>query len=69
LKNAPPPSFRKCNACHGWTDTDLNFKSSPWRVKATDRDWQATVSRMSEGTDISPEDQKEIIRFLKGDSP
>ncbi|MBI1820698.1 MAG: hypothetical protein HYR79_03215 [Nitrospirae bacterium] len=62
---AAPASFRKCNHCHGWTDLNLNQKATPWRVAANRRDWKQTVARMTGGTDIRPEEEEEITRFLE----
>ncbi len=61
---APPAAFAKCNQCHGWTDPALNQNSTIWRAAATRRDWRMTVARMSEGTTISLDEQKEITTFL-----
>jgi hypothetical protein len=62
---APPAVFNKCNQCHGWSDVRLNLKPTPWRVAANKRDWKRTVARMSEGTDIRPEEQAAIVRLLE----
>lgn len=64
-KIAPPPAFKKCNACHGWTDPVLNQKPTYWRVIANRRKWEATVARMSDGTEILPEEQRAITAFLE----
>ncbi|MBI3604803.1 MAG: hypothetical protein HY202_02115 [Nitrospirae bacterium] len=64
-KVSPPPPFKKCNKCHGWTDKNLNQKTTYWRVAANERDWKATVARMSEGTEISSEEQEMITAFLE----
>jgi photosystem II stability/assembly factor-like uncharacterized protein len=60
----PPPSFSKCNRCHGWTDPVLNQKSTFWRVPPNRRDWQPTVQRMSRGAGLTSNEEEEIIRFL-----
>lgn len=60
----PPPSFAKCNKCHGWTDTALNQKTTYWRVSPNRRDWQPTVRRMSTGAGLTPEETEVITRFL-----
>jgi len=61
---APPPSFSKCNKCHGWADAALNQKATYWRVSPNQRDWQSTVQRMSPGAGLTPAEQEEVIRFL-----
>jgi hypothetical protein len=63
-QDAPPPSFAKCNKCHGWADTALNQKSTYWRVSPNHRDWEPTVRRMSPGAGLTPEEQKAVIQFL-----
>ncbi|MBI3620740.1 MAG: hypothetical protein HY208_00930 [Nitrospirae bacterium] len=60
----PPAAFAKCNQCHGWTDPALNQKPTYWRTASNRRNWRATVTRMSEGTTISPEEQAQITAFL-----
>lgn len=62
---APPASFVKCNKCHGWTDPILNQKKTYWRTAANRRDWHATVTRMSDGSEISGQEQSEIVTFLE----
>ncbi len=59
-----PASFEKCTKCHGWTDPYLTQKRTFWRVPPNVRDWQPTVARMSVGNGVTPEEQKEITRFL-----
>jgi len=63
-KPAIPAAFAKCNQCHGWTDPALNQKPTYWRATANHRNWRVTVTRMSEGTTISPEEQAQIAAFL-----
>lgn len=60
----PPPSFAKCNQCHGWTDSLLNKKATFWRVPPNNRDWRPTVQRMSPGAGLTPREEEEIIQFL-----
>lgn len=60
----PPPSFAKCNQCHGWTDPLLNQKTTFWRVPPNIRDWQPTVQRMGPGAGLTKEEEGIIIRFL-----
>jgi hypothetical protein len=64
LPVAPPPSFFKCNKCHGWADAALNRKATYWRVSPNRRDWRPTVQRMSPGAGLTPAEQEEVIRFL-----
>ncbi|MBI3607920.1 MAG: hypothetical protein HY207_08130 [Nitrospirae bacterium] len=62
---APPPSFAKCNACHGWTDPDLNLAPhSFWLVPPNRRDWGPTVRRMGLNAKLTPEEEVEIRDFL-----
>ncbi|HET6371649.1 MAG TPA: hypothetical protein VFG95_10655 [Nitrospiria bacterium] len=60
----PPPSFRKCNECHGWTDPLINAHKGSWRVAANRREWGPSVKRMEANVSLSPKEEKEIIEFL-----
>jgi photosystem II stability/assembly factor-like uncharacterized protein len=61
----PPPSFAKCNACHGWTDPDLNQAThSFWLVPPNRRDWGPTVHRMGPIAKLTPTEEAEIRDFL-----
>jgi photosystem II stability/assembly factor-like uncharacterized protein len=59
-----PPSFEKCNRCHGWADPFLSNKRTFWRVPPNQRDWRTTVKRMSPGAGLSIAEEEEIISFL-----
>jgi photosystem II stability/assembly factor-like uncharacterized protein len=59
-----PPSFVKCNRCHGWTDPLLNWKKTYWRVPPNLRDWGKTVERMSERAKLTAEEKSAITAFL-----
>lgn len=61
---AVPPSFAKCNQCHGWTDPALSQKATYWRVSPNSRDWRPTVQRMGPGARLTPQEEEEIITFL-----
>lgn len=62
----PPPVFKKCNKCHGWTDPYINLQPYGfWLVPPNRRDWSKTVKRMMKGTDITPSEQKTITNFLQ----
>jgi len=62
---APPPSFAKCNACHGWTDPDLNLAPhSFWLVPPNRRDWGLTLLRMGPMAKLTPAEEVEIRDFL-----
>ncbi len=61
----PPPSFAKCNGCHGWTDPDLNqAPHSFWLVPPNRRDWGSTVRRMGPIAKLTPAEEAEILDFL-----
>lgn len=61
----PPPAFAKCNACHGWTDPDLNqAPHSFWLVPPNRRDWGPTLARMGPIAGLTPDEQEEVRRFL-----
>ena len=61
----PPPSFAKCNGCHGWTDPDLNqAPHSFWLVPPNRRDWGPTVRRMGINAKLTPAEEVEIRDFL-----
>lgn len=61
-----PPSFIKCNGCHGWTNPLLNLQRTYWRVPSNKRDWEFTVKeRMSFRSALTPEEEKAIIQFLE----
>jgi len=61
----PPPSFAKCNKCHGWTDPEINSSNGFWLVPPNRRDWGPTVRRMSQGAGLTPEEEKAITEFLQ----
>lgn len=62
---SPPPSFAKCNTCHGWTDPDLNKAAhSFWLVPPNRRDWGPTVRRMGPIAKLTPAEEAEILDFL-----
>jgi hypothetical protein len=62
---SPPPSFAKCNACHGWTDPDLNLAPhSFWLVPPNRRDWGLTLRRMGPMAKLTPREEMEIRDFL-----
>ena len=61
----PPPAFSKCNACHGWTDPELNqAPRALWRVPPNRRDWGPTVHRMAPIAGLSPAEEDEVQEFL-----
>lgn len=61
----PPPSFAKCNSCHGWTDPELNQAAhSFWLVPANRRNWGPTVHRMAQVAGLSPAEEDEVTEFL-----
>lgn len=61
----PPAAFAKCNACHGWTDPDLNrAPHSFWLVPANRRDWRRTVHRMAPHAKLSAAEEDEVTDFL-----
>jgi photosystem II stability/assembly factor-like uncharacterized protein len=60
-----PAAFAKCNACHGWTDPDLNqAPHSFWLVPANRRDWRRTVHRMAPHAKLSAAEEDEVADFL-----
>jgi photosystem II stability/assembly factor-like uncharacterized protein len=60
-----PPAFAKCNACHGWTDPDLNLAPhSFWLVPPNRRDWGLTLLRMGPMAKLTPAEEVEIRDFL-----
>ncbi len=62
---ALPSSFAKCNACHGWTDPDLNLAPhSFWLVPPNRRDWGPTLHRMGPIAKLTPKEEVEIRDFL-----
>jgi photosystem II stability/assembly factor-like uncharacterized protein len=62
---AAPVAFAKCNACHGWTDPDLNqAPHSFWLVPANRRDWRRTVRRMAPIAGLSAAEENDIADFL-----
>lgn len=66
VKITPPPAFRKCNTCHGWTDPLINMTPHTlWMVPVNRRDWGPTVKRMSAGAGLTPDEEKSITDFLQ----
>ena len=62
---SPPPAFKKCNECHGWTDARLNSHSPTYyRMAASRRDWTGTVQRMSRRAQLTPAEEAEILQYL-----
>lgn len=60
-----PAEFKKCNACHGWSDPNLNkHLHTFWFVAPTPRDWTHTVERMSSRSQLTPEETRTITEYL-----
>jgi photosystem II stability/assembly factor-like uncharacterized protein len=59
-----PPSFAKCNRCHGWTDARLNAKHTYWRVPPNPRPWGPTVDRMAARAQLTEPERADVTRFL-----